>query len=40
GDRWLVAAGLEAGDRIVVSGAQGLSDGAKVSAKPVAKPRD
>ncbi|WDS37761.1 efflux RND transporter periplasmic adaptor subunit [Pseudoxanthomonas sp.] len=31
GNRWLVADGLQAGDRIVVSGSQGLSDGAKVT---------
>jgi membrane fusion protein (multidrug efflux system) len=40
GNRWLVADGLKAGDQIVVGGAQGLTDGAKVTvtAKPAAAP--
>jgi membrane fusion protein (multidrug efflux system) len=37
GNRWLVANGLKAGDRIVVGGVQGLSDGAKVVIKPAAQ---
>jgi len=36
GNRWLVAAGLKAGEQIVVSGTQGLNDGAKVAVKPAA----
>lgn len=40
GNRWLVADGLQAGDRIVVGGAQGLSDGARVAIKPAAAPTD
>lgn len=38
GNRWLVADGLKPGDRIVVSGTQALSDGAKVTVttKPAA----
>jgi membrane fusion protein (multidrug efflux system) len=38
GNRWLVADGLKPGERIVVGGAQGLSDGAKVAIKPAAAP--
>ncbi|MBN6148852.1 efflux RND transporter periplasmic adaptor subunit [Xanthomonas sp. AmX2] len=36
GDRWLVGEGLKAGERVVVEGRQGLSDGAAVTPKPVA----
>lgn len=36
GDRWLVGEGLKAGERVVVEGRQGLSDGAKVTVKPAA----
>ncbi|KWV15778.1 efflux RND transporter periplasmic adaptor subunit [Xanthomonas translucens] len=36
GDRWLVGDGLKPGERVVVEGRQGLSDGAKVTVKPAA----
>ncbi|MCI2262972.1 efflux RND transporter periplasmic adaptor subunit [Xanthomonas indica] len=36
GDRWLVGTGLKPGERVVVAGRQGLSDGAKVTVKTAA----
>ncbi|MDY4339102.1 efflux RND transporter periplasmic adaptor subunit [Xanthomonas sp. LF07-6] len=36
GDRWLVGDGLKPGERVVVAGRQGLSDGAKVTVKTAA----
>ncbi len=36
GDQWLVADGLKPGERVVVEGAQGLSDGAAVTVRPPA----
>jgi len=40
GDQWLVKDGLKPGERIVVGGRQGLTDGAKVAlgAQPAAAP--
>ncbi|MET0550336.1 MAG: efflux RND transporter periplasmic adaptor subunit [Xanthomonas sp.] len=38
GDRWLVGDGLKPGERVVVAGRQGLSDGAKVTVKAAAAP--
>jgi len=34
GDQWLVLDGIAAGERVVVAGAQGLSDGMAVQVKP------
>ncbi|WP_045769948.1 efflux RND transporter periplasmic adaptor subunit [Xanthomonas albilineans] len=34
GDQWLVGEGLKPGERVVVAGQQGLSDGARVVVKP------
>jgi membrane fusion protein (multidrug efflux system) len=36
GDQWLVLDGISAGERVVVAGAQGLSDGMAVRVKPAA----
>ncbi|MCI2246766.1 efflux RND transporter periplasmic adaptor subunit [Xanthomonas sp. PPL568] len=36
GDQWLVGTGLKPGERVVVAGRQGLSDGAKVTVKTAA----
>lgn len=36
GDQWLVLDGIAAGERVVVAGAQGLSDGMAVQVKPAA----
>jgi membrane fusion protein (multidrug efflux system) len=35
GDHWLVAAGLAAGDKVIVQGLQGIKPGVKVDAKEV-----
>ncbi|GAB3057530.1 efflux RND transporter periplasmic adaptor subunit [Stenotrophomonas tumulicola] len=39
GDQWLVRDGLQAGERVVTGGRQGLTDGAKVSIKDASAPR-
>ncbi|MEQ4575739.1 MAG: HlyD family secretion protein, partial [Gammaproteobacteria bacterium] len=36
GDRWLVDAGLAAGDQVIVEGAQGLAEGMPVKVAPAA----
>ena len=36
GDRWLIASGLAAGDRVIVEGIQGVAHGMSVKTHPVA----